>query len=543
MPVHYFRNKSTTPAAGVILFYLILSFTLIPAAAQVNLVSSNWPIILIDTAGKQIQDLVRIPATMKIIYNGRGLRNNITDTPNNYNGRIDIELRGSSSISYPKKSYRFETVDAAGNNLNVMLLGMPKENDWILYGPYDDQSLIRNVLAYRLSNDIGRYATRTKFCEVLLNNSYIGLYVMMEKIKQDKNRINITEMKPTDVSGDAVTGGYMIKIDREEGENVGGWTSQKGVEYEYHEPKPDDMVAAQKNYIQAWMNQFESSMTVQPISSSTTGYPLWLDVASFVDHFILSEFCKNIDAYRLSTYMFKDRDSRGGKLNAGPIWDFNLSLGKAWYAEDQYRVDAWEVDHNIYRKDDWPKVPFWWEKLGHDAAFAAQVQTRWTQLRATVLKEDSLFKRIDLLVDSLSEARARNFSRWPETAKAHSYEQEIIMLKNWISARIKWIEKNLGNLSGVNGDPTAEPSQFLLQQNYPNPFYQNTVLSFYLPQPATVAIRIYNLCGQLVEAFDAVQNTGYGQVALKGRHWPAGVYLCRCTALGSVRTVKLVVTR
>lgn len=217
--------------------------------SEVEFTSSNLPVIIIDTHGQTIVDPVRIVADMGIIYNGSGERNYITDPFNDYNGRIAIELRGSASLWYPKKQYRFETQDSSGNDLNVSLLSLPRENDWIFYGPYDDQSLIRNVLAYKLSTDLGRYTSRTRFCELILNGDYQGLYVLIEKIKRDRNRVNISQMDSLDTMGDSLTGGYIIKIDKWKGENVDGWQSSKGTYYQYHYPKADQIVPEQKTYI------------------------------------------------------------------------------------------------------------------------------------------------------------------------------------------------------------------------------------------------------------------------------------------------------
>jgi len=519
--------------------------------AQLIFTDSNLPIIIIDTFGQTIEDENRIIADMKIIYNGKGKRNYLTDSPNNYNGRIAIELRGSASMMYPKKGYRLETQDASGNNLNVVLLGMPKENDWILYGPYDDQSLIRNVLAYRLSHDIGRYASRTRFCELVLNTDYRGIYVLMEKIKQDKNRVNISSMDLSATTGDAVTGGYIIKFDKEEGENVGGWWSSHSIFYQYHEPKADDIVTAQKIYIKNFMNQFENVMSQSDIDDPTSGYPHTIDVASFVDHFILSEFAKNIDAYRISFFMFKDRDSKGGKLHAGPIWDFNLSFGKTWYPEDTYRVDKWEIDHNIYKPDDWPKVPFWWERLGHDPEFGRQVETRYRELRNDMLQLNNLYNRIDLLVDTLAEARVRNFQRWPETANEHSYEQEILMLKQWIVDRIHWIEENLGKLTSIENLAVgnANPQSFRLDQNYPNPFNPATIIEYDLPSPCYVCLTIYDLSGRHVKTIvDAHQSVGHFKVIWNGTDdaglsQAAGVYFCRMETDQFVKVIKLALVK
>jgi hypothetical protein len=138
--------------------------------------SSNLPIVMINTLGQTIVNDPRIVCDMGIIYNGEGAINYLSDPFKEYDGKISIEIRGSSSQSFPKKSYGLETQDSLGENSNVKLLGMPKENDWILYAPYSDKSLMRNVLTYKLGNDIGRYAPRTRFCELFINNDYKGVY-------------------------------------------------------------------------------------------------------------------------------------------------------------------------------------------------------------------------------------------------------------------------------------------------------------------------------------------------------------------------------
>ena len=144
--------------------------------------SSTLPIVVIDTDGKEIIDEDKITGHMGVIYKGRGKRNLITDNFNEYDGYIGIEIRGSSSQMFPKKQYAVETRDEDRNNLNVPILGLPEENDWILYAPYSDKSLIRNCLAYKLYRETGRYTSRTRFCELFLNDDYKGLYVFMEKI-------------------------------------------------------------------------------------------------------------------------------------------------------------------------------------------------------------------------------------------------------------------------------------------------------------------------------------------------------------------------
>ena len=124
-----------------------------------NFSSSNLPIININTYNQEIINETRIIAHMGIINNSNSL-NSLGDDYNDYDGRISIEIRGSSSQMFPKKQYALETQDIDGNNNNVSVLGLPEENDWILYAPYSDKSLLRNYLAYKLARDMGRYSSK-----------------------------------------------------------------------------------------------------------------------------------------------------------------------------------------------------------------------------------------------------------------------------------------------------------------------------------------------------------------------------------------------
>ena len=258
-------------------------------AVDVNYTESNLPIISINTYGEDIPDEPRIDAYMGIINNNSGT-NNINDPFNDYNGKITIEKRGNSSQEQEKPPYRFETVDNNGENNNVKLLGLPEENDWILYAPWSDKSLLRNVLIYSLSNEMGRYAPRSKFVELYLNNEYRGVYVLMEKIKRDKNRVAISSLDPNSNFGDNLTGGYILKFDwAETGDNNGGFFSLiDGMRYNYHYPKPDEISSEQENYIQSYINSYENIMNSNKYNSEE-GYSSFIDIGSFVDFVILQE--------------------------------------------------------------------------------------------------------------------------------------------------------------------------------------------------------------------------------------------------------------
>jgi len=494
--------------------------------AQVEFTSSNLPIIIIDTHGQSIVDESRIVADMGIIYNGPDQRNNLADTHNNYSGKIAIELRGSSSISYPKKQYRFETQDSQGENLNASLLNMPADNDWILNGPYHDKSLVRNVLIYNISNEIGRYASRIQYCELILNNDYQGLYILLEKVKRDKNRVNISKLEPDEVDGDNLTGGYIIKLDKSDCENVGGWISPRGIYYQYHYPKPDEIVSKQQQYIQSFIHNFESVMLSTSWNDQEQGYPRILDVDSYVDYFLLNEFSRNIDAYRLSTYLYKDKDSDNGKMFAGPIWDYNLSFGDAWENSDVDIYEGWEVDHNTRLPYDYPKIPFWWEKLTHDRHFIIKASDRWFELRNSVFDKDSLTERIKQLNSYISEAQQRNSERWPEM---NTYSYEVSRLNTWINNRIDWIDSNIQLLSTNRPEINwIIPDQFSLEQNFPNPFNHSTSIAFNLPVDTFVRLEIFDFRGNKIKDFiNSPLTKGYHLKTISAKNLSSGIYFYR----------------
>jgi len=530
----------------------------------VSFTSSNLPIVVINTHGQQIVDDYKITADMGIIYNGEGVRNNLTDPFNNYNGKIGIEIRGSSSQMFPKKQYSVETRDISGNDLDVSLLGFPEEADWVLFAPYNDKSLMRDVLVYRLVNDMGRYASRSKFCEVVLNDEYIGIYVLLEKIKRDANRVNIKKLNPEDVTGDALTGGYIIKIDKTDGENNAGWYSSyppfpqahSQILYQYHVPKPDEIVQQQMNYIQKVISDYESMMKYIPnIADSATGYPKYIDTDSFVDFVIINELVKNVDAYRLSTFLYKDRDSRNTKLFAGPVWDFNLAFGNADYHAG-WLTNGWELEYLSNPQSmsgEGFLTPFWWKKLFDDTQFRNKIYARWQNVKNNSLKVQNIFHYVDSLVQLLDESKTRNFEKWPVLGTwvwpnyfvGQTYEQEISYLKSWTANRINWLDQNMiGEPTDVNETNQTIPSDFSLEQNYPNPFNPMTNIGFSVPTERFVTIKIYdNLGNEVSTLVNDTKPPGKYFVYFNANGLASGIYYCRMTAGTFIDSKKLLLLK
>ena len=273
---------------------------------------SPLPLVLISTSDT-IVDEPRVIAAMKIINQGGGGMNHPYDDPTDYNGRISIEIRGSSSQSFPKRSFSLETQDSSGNNNNVSLLGMPEENDWVLYGPYSDKTMMRNAIMYGLGERIDRYTVRRRYCELFINENYRGVYLFMESVKRDKNRIDIAKLLPSDTIGDELTGGYILKIDRMVGEE-NGWRSDYpslgggSVWIQLWRPKGPELHPVQRTYIEGYIGMFENLLFGDDFSDPSSGYSEVIDVQSFVDLSLANELSKNIDGYRLSTYFFKKKD-------------------------------------------------------------------------------------------------------------------------------------------------------------------------------------------------------------------------------------------
>ncbi len=416
-------------------------------AVDVNYTESNLPIISINTFGENIPDEPRINAQMGIINNNSGT-NNIEDDFNDYNGRITIEKRGNSSQEQEKPPYRFETIDDNGENNNVKLLGLPEENDWILYAPWSDKSLMRNVLIYSLSNDMGRYAPRSEFVELYLNNEYRGVYVLMEKIKRDKNRVAISSLDPNSNSGDNLTGGYILKFDwAETGDNNGGFFSLiDGMRYNYHYPKPDEISSEQESYIQSYINSYENIMNSNKYNSEQ-GYSKFIDIGSFVDFIILQEISRNVDAYGLSTYIYKDKESINNMLTAGPIWDFNHGFGNCDYYK-AWETDGWNIS---YTYEDMDQRAFWWLKLWNDDNFKEMVEDRYKVLRRSILSTTNINTKVDQYVSELGNSVNKNFTKWPILGEYiwpnkevfDTYQEEIIYLKSWINNRLTWMDSEL----------------------------------------------------------------------------------------------------
>ncbi|RKU28059.1 hypothetical protein C6497_10015 [Candidatus Poribacteria bacterium] len=417
--------------------------------------TSNLPLLIIDTYGMGIPDEPKTPAKMRIIYDESGGGNTLDSTHIHLDGKIGIEIRGQTSQMFPKKQYGIETHDDNGIEIDVSILGMPAGSDWVLNGPFSDKSLMRNYLAYEFSNRIGRYATRTRFVEVFLNTSrdkeiqakhYVGVYLLIEKIKRGKDRVPIQSLQSTHNEPPEITGGYMLKIDKNDPQETFFFTNH-GTRLAYVYPKERNMTLEHKRWIQRYMNDFEHALMSSQYKDTNIGYARFIDVDSFIDHFIINELFKNTDGFRYSAYMYKDRN---GKLNMGPVWDFNLSIGNTIFHQG-WETDSWLIYTN--------PVPFWWHRLITDENFKQKLVKRWKSLRKKELSNSALLEEIDQTAEYLSEAQKRNFQRWPvlqhtlfgnPSPGSPTYQGQVNDLKTWLKTHLLWMDSNIEKLPGRN---------------------------------------------------------------------------------------------
>ncbi len=528
-----------------LLIFLLFPFISTIAFSQ-TFSSSNLPLVVINTNGQAIKDDPKITANMGIIWNGPGNRNSLSDPMNNFNGKVGIEVRGSSSQMFPKKSYGFETKSAALLDVDVSLIGMPEENDWVLYAPYTDKTMIRDVLTYTLDASLKHWSPRCRYVELFLNGKYDGVYVLMEKIKRNKNRVDIAKLLTTDNSGENLTGGYIIKIDKTTGGGGDGWYSNYSnrvgkTYYQYDYPKAKEITSVQKSYIQSYIRMMENALNLENFSYPGN-YHEYLNDSSFVDFMIINELAKNVDGYRLSSYLYKGKNKL---INCGPIWDFNLGYGNADY------YDGWVTtgfQYQAYLGADYWQNPFWWNKLLKDPAYVTKLKKRWSWIRKNELSNQRIRFVTDSLVNLLSEAQVRNYQRWPILGAkiwpnyyvGSTYISEVNWMKNWLVNRLAFLDQSWPY------DFTGNENQFASNSIsiFPNPFVDRLTIQLTNSVSGGGFAELYSTGGMLLRKNSIeIQN---GQIQLdfaENNILTPGLYVLRITQNNQILLTEKVVKR
>jgi hypothetical protein len=380
--------------------------------------------------------------------------------------RAGYKERGQSSASAEKSPYKVEFWDEYNDDLDLPVLGMPAESDWAMIGEAFDSTQIQNSLVYDWGAKMGLATVRLRFAELYINfdggpleeADYFGLYALTETIKNQKNRLDLKQLDESITTMPEITGGYIFKFDqaaldagetelmctgseplsRGADENATCWNDLGMVDPEVLNPE-------QLAYLEPHIQAFHDVLHETPIGD----YASYIDVPSFVDHTIINEITRDVDAYVRSSFFHKERE---GLIKAGPLWDYNLSM-----ASYDGGTEGWHFESQLTSRgnDDW------FYKLGTDPAFMAQFATRWTELRQSFLSDAAIAQRIDELAAPIANAALRNQERWGADAEGGGmqgggfggfggpigdWQEAIAELKAFLPARMAWIDSAVAEL-------------------------------------------------------------------------------------------------
>ena len=410
-------------------------------------VSSDLPLLLVHSFGANTRDeTVKQPCIVFVHQPLRG-RSSFTNAPDMV-FRAGFKLRGSSTVGDAKSNWAVDAWDQYNLDTDIPLLGMPSASEWVFHAPFQfDPSLLHNPLASEMSNGIGRYAGRYRFTEIYLNDkvgtnalstivpaNYFGVYNIIERIGVRPNRLNIAKLTDGDVQAPEVTGGYLMSVDRD----FGGATqdSAGGIAFNYIEPKfeviSQPQRVAQRTYLVKYLNDFEKAFNSKTFTNTdSTGYSGFIDRGSWIDFHIVNEFSLNVDALRLSTYFYKDRN---GPISFGPVWDFDRAFGST----DGRDADplVWDDGTGFFN---YP----WWGRLFADVNFWQAWIDRYQDLREGLFSDRSLFALIDMMNAQVVESAPRDLARWSQSKRGGTQATEIAFLKNWLGKHTAFMDGQL----------------------------------------------------------------------------------------------------
>lgn len=432
--------------------------------------SSNLPVFIIDNfAGGSFPQDPLIPTVMSI-YEPVAGRASLTNAPHLMT-RAGMKRRGSSTAGQPKPNLAVTAWDELDRNRDVAPLGFPAEADWVLYAPLGfDPSLMHNPLIFELSNQAGRYATRTRFVEVFINSGgsaisqsdYVGVYVFMEKINRDGDRVAVERLLPEETLLPEISGGYILKIDRADPGESGFFAANQSLRYVY--PGESDLLTPQRDpqeqYIRGFFNTFGSVLYGPNFADPVTGFRAYLNEPAAIDHHLLNVLAFNVDALRLSGFMHKPRD---GKLTFGPIWDFDRALGSTDGRDSNPWV--WRAETGDRGTDFFNYT--WWNRFFADLEFFQSYIDRWQELRRTTFSTANIYGVIDAYAAELAEAQPREHARWGVPPRGGSYAGEIAHTKQWLADRIAFMESQFVAPPALNRESGQIAAGFQLQITQP----------------------------------------------------------------------------
>lgn len=421
----------------------------------------HLPVVIIDAKGQHIESVSDSSTNQRTIpYEADFSLYDVNSDDNVYIGedskpeikeKVQIDIRGQSSRMTPKKNFSLKFIDEVGGEKDVSILDMSTDHEWVLNGVSADSSLIRNHIAYQVSSEIMAFTPDTRFVEVYILDdqtnevneiSYRGVYMLMEKVTRNSERVNITKAddRYTDTS-------FILernKVNDEEFVVDRLWNNvldqmitaagmiKKSSTLTYVYPGKTRITDHQKQIIDDYINDFESSLYSPSFTDKKNGYRKYIDLKSFVDYAIINDFFNNVDGGESDTYFYRDI---GGRLYAGPVWDFDLTLGLP--------KDSPSSSSEGFIMYNTP----WFDQLFKDSFFVDTYVKRYQFLRKNVLSEKYLYEVIDDAVEELGDAAERNNTKWHvAVSQTGDYEDQIQQLKDFIAKRANWMDLNTATL-------------------------------------------------------------------------------------------------
>ncbi len=419
---------------------------------------SHLPLISIDTngveiPGKAILDPVTyerlgyttapdgsdvISATVAVIDNKEG-NNHLNDKPT-IETSMTIRVRGNSSREFEKSNYLMRFFNEDGTNNPQAFLGMDAHHEWALHGPYLDKSLIRNYICYNIAGEIMDYSPNVRFCEVVINGEYRGLYLATETITAGNNaRLEISvDKKDNSFTGYIVRQDRGSKVQMKNLNNLSSYSRRNTQVIDIVYPGTKNLTPELAYSINEEFSAFEKALYSYDFDNDNYGYEEFIDVESFVDYFLINEFTCNYDAGWLSTYIYKDID---GKYRMC-VWDFNSALD--FYQESYQDPHQFEMQYCV-----------WYVMLVKDRDFTERIVSRYKELREKVFSEEYLFGYIDDTVQYLGPAVERNYQVWghtfekqydmliPTERNPRNYKASVHQIKDFIKDRGHWLDENV----------------------------------------------------------------------------------------------------
>ncbi len=356
-----------------------------------------------------------------------------SDEKENFTAKMKIKGRGNSTWTMPKKPFKIK-LDEKARLLNQKA----KAKKWVLLANYADKSLMRNAVAFKISELLGlEFTPSARFVDVVFNGKFLGNYMMSDQVEVGKGRVPVDKQEKEDTTEPNITGGYLLELDGFAESEPVYFKTNKGVAITIKYPKDDEINKVQREYITNYTKQFEDILFSPQFKNVENGYRAYVDTKSLVNWYIACELTGNSDSF-WSTYVYKKRNDP--KFYFGPMWDYDIAFNNDYRLEDATEKLMREYAHE-------PKT--WIKRFWEDVWFQKEVNKRWEELVNNGI-EQTLIDYIDETKQLLNKSQKLNYQEWQTLGKVvyreqfvfPTYEENVEYLKTYIRNRIEFLNKS-----------------------------------------------------------------------------------------------------